>query len=102
MKPDDPAIDGETERSLVERPQTELIEQRQHVGERDRLATPIDAESPASIGALQQMRGHVGGPTGQGIDVDEVERGNRRVVELVVTGWNGWLQPAGQVATRAQ
>ena len=76
----------ESERSLVERSQAELIEQRQHVGERDRFATPVDAEPPTTVDSLQQIGGDLGRSVGQRIDVDEVERGDRRVVQLVVAG----------------
>ena len=59
VQPDVAAIEPEAERPLVEGAQAELVEQRQHVGERDRLAAPIDAEPPAAVGTLQQVSGQL-------------------------------------------
>ena len=39
-------VEGERERALVERPQTEVVEQRQQVGERDRTPASVHAEPP--------------------------------------------------------
>ena len=102
VQPHRGALEAEPERSLVERPQTELVEQRQHVGQRDGLTSPIDPEPPAAIDTLQQIGGDLARSVGQGVDVDEVERRDRRVVELVVAGGYRRLEAIDQSGPRRE
>ena len=92
----------ESEGSFVEGAQAEMIEQRQHVGQRDRLATSIDPESPGTVVAPYQIGRDLHGAVGKGVDVDEVERGNRRIVELVVACRHRRLEHSGQIGSRPE